>query len=152
MNKHPHAELMKQYAEDAMKTATPWRLWETRQKDNGGWCDLIQHPQWYLGSEYRRKPKVVKIDGVAFPVAITSTFNDSENQEYFTINVTDSGVAAARIKRSNMKVDKFQALLNQGMIFENAEDCKRYVEALTELNKKIISRLDENSQKENSNG
>lgn len=32
MNKHPHAELMKQYAEDAMKTATPWRLWETRQK------------------------------------------------------------------------------------------------------------------------
>lgn len=145
MNKHPHAELMKQYAEDAMKTATPWRLWETRQKDNGGWCDLIQHPQWYLGSEYRRKPKVVKIDGVAFPVAITSTFNDSENQEYFTINVTDSGVAAARIKRSSMKVDKFQALLNQGMIFENAEDCKRYVEALTELNKKIISRLDENS-------
>lgn len=127
MNKHPHAELMKQYAEDAMKTATPWRLWETRQKDNGGWCDLIQHPQWYLGSEYRRKPKVVKIDGVAFPVAITSTFNDSENQEYFTINVTDSGVAAARIKRSSMKVDKFQALLNQGMIFENAEDCKRYV-------------------------
>lgn len=113
-------------------------------KDNGGWYDLIQHPQWYLGSEYRRKPKVVKIDGVAFPVAITSTFNDSENQEYFTINVTDSGVAAARIKRSSMKVDKFQALLNQGMIFENAEDCKRYVEALTELNKKIISRLDEN--------
>ena len=149
MNKHPHAELMKQYAEDAMKTATPWRLWETRQKDNGGWCDLIQHPQWYLGSEYRRKPKVVKIDGVNFPVPIPSTFNDSENQEYFTINVTDSGVAAARIKRSSMKVDKFQALLNQGMIFKNAEDCKRYVDALTELNKKIISRLDENSQKEN---
>lgn len=67
-------------------------------------------------------------------------------------NVTDSGVAAARIKRSIMKVDKFQALLSQGMIFENAEDCKRYVEALTELNKKIISRLDENSQKENPNG
>lgn len=148
MNKHPHAELMKQYAEDAMKTATPWRLWETRQKGNGGWCDLIQHPQWYLGSEYRRKPKVVKIDGVAFPVPITSTFNDSENQEYFTINVTDSGVAAARIKRSSMKVDKFQALLNQGMIFENAEDCKRYVEALSELNNKIISRLYEKSGKE----
>ena len=152
MNKHPHAELMKQYAEDAMKTATPWRLWQIRQKDNGGWCDLIQHPQWYLGSEYRRKPKVVKIDGVVFPVPITSTFNDSENQEYFTINVTDSGVAAARIERSSMKVDKFHTLLNQGMIFENAEDCKRYVEALTELNKKIISRLDENPQKENSNG
>lgn len=66
--------------------------------------------------------------------------------------MTDSGIAAARIKRSSMKVDKFQALLNQGMIFENAEDCKRYIEALTELNKKIISRLDENSQKENLNG
>lgn len=95
---------------------------------------------------------MVEIDGVDFPVPIASTFNDSENQEYFTINVTDSGVAAARIKRSSMKVDKFQALLNQGMIFKNAEDCKRYVEALTELNKKIISRSNENSQKENSNG
>ena len=63
--------------------------------------------------------------------------------------MTDSGVAAARIKRSSMKVDKFQALLNQGMIFENAEDCKRYVEALSELNKKITSGFYENSQKEN---
>lgn len=152
MNKHPHAELMKLYAEDAMTTEHPWRLWEVRQKDIGAWSDLVRHPSWYLGSEYRRKPKVVEIDGVTFPVPITSTFNDSENQEYFTINVTDSGVAAARIKRSSMKVDKFHALLNQGMIFENAEDCKRYIEALTELNKKIISRLDENSQKENSNG
>lgn len=30
MNKHPHAELMKQYAEDAMMTEYPWRLWEVR--------------------------------------------------------------------------------------------------------------------------
>lgn len=32
MNKHPHAELMKLYAEDAMTTEHPWRLWEVRQK------------------------------------------------------------------------------------------------------------------------
>lgn len=149
MNKHPHAELMKLYAKDAMTTEHPWRLWEVRQKDIGAWSDLVRHPSWYLGSEYRRKPKVVEIDGVTFPVPITSTFNDSENQEYFTINVTDSGVAAARIKRSSMKVDKFQALLNQGMIFENAEDCKRYVEALSELNKKITSGFYEELEKEN---
>lgn len=140
MNKHPHAELMKQYAEDAMMTEYPWRLWEVRQKGTGEWYDLVEHPSWYLGSEYRRKPKAVEIDGVNFPVPITNTFNDSENQEYFTINVTDSGVVAARIECSSTKVNKFQALLNQGMIFENAKDCKRYVEALIELNKKIISR------------
>ena len=32
MNKHPHAELMKQYAEDARMTEYLWRLWEVRQK------------------------------------------------------------------------------------------------------------------------
>lgn len=92
---------------------------------------------------------MVEIGGVNFPVPITSTVNDSENQEYFTINVTDSGVAAARVRRCCLKVDKFQALLKQGMIFKNVEDCKRYIEALTELNKKIISHSDEDSEKEN---
>lgn len=58
MNKHPHAELMKQYAEDAMMTEYPWRLWEVRQKDIGAWSDLVRHPSWYLASEYRRKSKV----------------------------------------------------------------------------------------------
>ena len=28
MPKHIHAELMKQYAEDAMTTDEPWKLWE----------------------------------------------------------------------------------------------------------------------------
>lgn len=152
MAKHPHAELMKLYAEDAMTTDTPWRLWEVRQKDIGTWSALVRHPSWYLGSEYRRKPKLIKVEGIEFPVPVTTTFNDSENQEYFTINVTDSGVVAARVKRGCMKVDKFQALLKQGMIFEKAEDCKRYVEALTELNKKIISHSDEDPEKEKLNG
>lgn len=31
MNKHPHAELMKQYAEDAATTAEPYKLWLYRK-------------------------------------------------------------------------------------------------------------------------
>ncbi|MEK9497103.1 hypothetical protein V2H77_11680 [Photorhabdus sp. P32] len=38
MTKHAHAELMLQYAQDALKTNEPWKLWET---GNGkDWYDL----------------------------------------------------------------------------------------------------------------
>ena len=67
MTKHVHAELMMQYAKDAMTTDEPWSLWEVRQKDVGEWSDLVRHPSWYLGSEYRRKPEVIKVGDYEFP-------------------------------------------------------------------------------------
>lgn len=149
MNKHPHAELMKQYAEDAMRTATPWRLWEVRQKESTQWSQLTEPSLWSPNCEYRRKQKVIEIDGMKFPIPITTTNINSKNQEYFTIGLTDSGIVAARIKPCYMKADKFQALFKQGWIFEQIEDCELYIESLAELNKKVISYFHEDSQKEN---
>ena len=51
---HPHAELMKQYAEDAATRQDPWVLWEFN--DTGiGWYDLSKHPSWKSNCKYRRK-------------------------------------------------------------------------------------------------
>ena len=44
MAKHPHAELMMQYAEDAMETDEPWLLWQYRCE--GKWKQCLAHPSW----------------------------------------------------------------------------------------------------------
>lgn len=54
MPKHPHAELMLEYAKDAMETDKPWERWEF---NNGAWNCLFKHPSWAEEIEYRRKPK-----------------------------------------------------------------------------------------------
>lgn len=59
--KHPHAELMLEYAKDAMETDKPWERWEFKISENVGWQSFTEHcttgPSWDTNYEYRRKPK-----------------------------------------------------------------------------------------------
>jgi hypothetical protein len=55
--KHKHAELMMQYAQDAMTTDKPWELWEARAPRKHDWYTLKSDPCWSTDFEYRRKPK-----------------------------------------------------------------------------------------------
>jgi len=55
--KHVHAELMAQYAQDAMETDTPWERWE--RVHCGEWVDCLYHPGWFSGGKYRRKPQTI---------------------------------------------------------------------------------------------
>lgn len=61
---HKHAELMKQYADDAARYDEPWRYWQV--KFDGRWDDCLDHPSWWA-SEYRRKPKTININGHEVP-------------------------------------------------------------------------------------
>ena len=63
--KHIHAELMKQYAEDAMVTDKPWRLWE--RNVFGEWTQPLCSPSWHADCEYRRKPQTININGYEVP-------------------------------------------------------------------------------------
>ena len=56
---HVHAELMMQYAQDAMETDKPWELWEVRHHDK--WCGLSVNPNWHKPYDYRRKPKMINV-------------------------------------------------------------------------------------------
>lgn len=66
MTGHIHAELMKQYANDAATYKRPWELWECR-----GSCDywegLENNPHWYTDQQYRRKQKTININGFEIP-------------------------------------------------------------------------------------
>jgi len=56
--KHPHAESMKLYAEDAAETDKPWERWEMRNPARTQeWATLDSDVYWVRGFEYRRKNK-----------------------------------------------------------------------------------------------
>ena len=59
--KHKHAELMMQYAQDAMETSEPWELWEYSHASSNGWRNLDKMPSWRIGNDYRRKPKMISV-------------------------------------------------------------------------------------------
>lgn len=64
--KHPHAELMLQYAQDAMTTDTPWELWEVKYNIEDGWEVLLSSPTWNTLFAYRRKLKKKQIKFLAY--------------------------------------------------------------------------------------
>ena len=57
--KHKHAELMMQYAQDAMETDKPWERWEIFIKDS--WRDLGECFFFAKEEEYQRKPKMISV-------------------------------------------------------------------------------------------
>ena len=60
MSAHKHAALMALYAQDAMETDKPWERWEFSDTE-GFWATCGGHPVWNIGSDYRRKPRTIRI-------------------------------------------------------------------------------------------
>lgn len=74
MMKHIHADMMLQYAQDAMTSVAPHKLWEMRFGPNNKWLPLTGSPSWSVVREYRRKPlpQMVSIAGHVFEAPILS--------------------------------------------------------------------------------
>ncbi|MCW7764457.1 hypothetical protein [Photorhabdus luminescens] len=70
MTKHVHAELMMQYAQDALKTDKPWLMWERLHIEAVGWEQCLHNPGWNPEFKYRRKPEMITIGKVSFPKPI----------------------------------------------------------------------------------
>jgi hypothetical protein len=56
MSGHKHADLMLEYAKDALTNENPWKLWELRLDGSYEWSVLHANPEWRSDFEYRRKP------------------------------------------------------------------------------------------------
>lgn len=67
---HPHAALMKQYAEDAETHERPWELWEYKDAVLKTWKPCGYHPEWHSDNEYRRTADQPEIEyGEEYKVA-----------------------------------------------------------------------------------
>ena len=88
MARHKHADLMKQYAEDASKHEFPYIFWQCKVIDR--WHDLTKHPEWDYNTEYRRKPleqnELISVS-VKFMKPLTASdleFMDPDTTVYYT--------------------------------------------------------------------
>lgn len=83
---HIHAELMKQYAEDAAKSETPWKNWEFTYGSDNFWESADWHPSWDIGCKYRRKPKqkFIEFNGKKFEIFAEKP---ERGAEYWIVNV-----------------------------------------------------------------
>ena len=61
MDKHIHADLMLQYAQDAQETDKPWGRWEVYGTVTGRWISLDEGLYFMPGHQYRRKPKMLSV-------------------------------------------------------------------------------------------
>lgn len=88
--KHKHAELMLQYAQDAMTTDKPWELWEINTEPHSNWRTLTFAPSWLEGYEFRRKPKTytVTLNTEQLKEIIEACSNVGWENEDFTSGVT----------------------------------------------------------------
>lgn len=83
---HPHAELMAQYAEDAKETDRPWERWIFLSKY--GWLELGDHPTWNEGTQFKRKPRTININGYEVPEPVRS--KPESGAEVFMVNLNNS--------------------------------------------------------------
>jgi len=79
MTKHIHADLMMQYAKDAMESETPWDNWEIFDIVLNIWINLYCTPSWFEDVKYRRKQKRCYLNGIevpelGYPVGIGSKY------------------------------------------------------------------------------
>lgn len=95
MPAHKHAELMRQYAEDASRSETPWESWEYSLADTGeaSWSPLDEGPRWSAHVEYRRKPKKTIIIIIINGFEINEPVRDAlpYRAEYFLVLPTTGG-------------------------------------------------------------
>ncbi len=118
--KHPHAELMALYAQDAMTTDKPWELWECKSPRLGSsrWTGFVFHPSWDACCEYRRKP--VESDLEKYGVKTGDVWLLVEGGEAFLFLVTQQsprkgcyvqGLAIGEGGKGKVLFEKFECAL-----------------------------------------
>ncbi len=86
---HIHAAAMAEYAKDAAETDKPWERWEFCHM-RGEYQSLHSHPEWVEGNKYRRKPKVILINGHEVPEPCRTPFEIGD--AYWTFTFFFAGV------------------------------------------------------------
>ena len=86
--KHPHAELMIQYAQDALEHRSPELLWEYRTSAGQNWKQCIDCPTWQPVYQYRRKPRVFYINGHEVPEPVRTPLKNGD--QYFVPSLSHS--------------------------------------------------------------
>ena len=126
--KHKHAELMMDYAKDAMETNTPWKRWEF--SDAGIWRQLLCHPFWDSDTEYRRKPMTININGHEVPKAYRGVMRRSQFYPIPNLENSDHYTELNWLEDS-----RDQTAMERGLVHLTKEAARKHAEALLSFTK-----------------
>ena len=134
--KHKHAELMMQYAQDAMETDKPWELWEMRFPTNKTWSNCTDGDMHFsLQFEYRRKPKMISVtlangDVVSWPEPHRAELDNRD--AYYYVDVDGSVMGE---KWHGFAWDR--GTLSNGYIHLTKEAAEQHSHALFKINNQV---------------
>ena len=132
--KHKHAELMLQYAQDAMETSEPWELWEYSHSSSNGWRNLDKMPSWRIGNDYRRKPKMLSVtlangEVVSWPEAVKEL---SSGDDYWYI-----GASGGAHFDSYQICNTDNEIIRMGVAHLTKEAAEQHAAALHKINNQV---------------
>ena len=130
--KHKHAELMMQYAQDAMETDKPWERWEVFIKDS--WLDLGECFFFAKEEEYRRKPKMISVtlangEVVSWPEAVKEL---SSGDDYWYI-----GASGGAHFDSYQICNTDNEIIRMGVAHLTKEAAEQHADALRKINNQV---------------
>ena len=135
--KHKHAELMMQYAQDAMETDKPWERWQyNSNKDDFGFISCDKYTMaFYDDYEYRRKPKMVSVtlmDGevVSWPAPHCTELEYGDSYFY-----ADADGSVICVEWDGVEWDK--RTLADGWIHLTKEAAEQHAAALRKINNQV---------------
>ena len=131
--KHKHAELMMQYAQDAMETPRPWERWEVRHSDK--WSGLIAHPSWHEAHDYRRKPKMISVTLASGEVVSWPEPHKTELKHgdvYYTVSAN-----CYALQRQWGTVENDNGRLKMGSVYLTKEAAEQHSCALFKINNQV---------------
>jgi len=131
-NKHIHAELMMEYAKDAMETDKPWERWE-KCWDGYTWERLKDSPQWAIPCEYRRKKKTININGFDVPEPVKES-EVEHGASYYSFNLTDNKIWLIVWYDRSLQI----GLLELGILHHTMESAIKHREALLSFTKQGV--------------
>jgi hypothetical protein len=122
---HPHAALMRQYADDAAETNTPWERWEWKGEMNGpDWHPCLENPIWAPDYTYRRKPRTININGIEVPEPVREPL--VRDQVFYCPSVLDGASGVFFWKNDPWH----QGVLDSGLVHLTAKAAVTHAKAL----------------------
>lgn len=130
MPKHPHAENMALYAQDALETDEPWERWEM-SCERFTWSPLLSNPSWDEDISYRRKPRTITINGYEVPEPVQSMLDDGA--VYYVPDLGEENLTW-KTHWDGSEYDK--QCFDRGLIHPTKEAATVHAEALLSFTKK----------------
>lgn len=124
MPAHRHATSMRQYAEDAMKTETPWDRWEMSD-DAVRWTPCDYHPDWDTSMLYRHRPRTININGFEVPEPLRE-LPDSGN--VYLAQIAAMKPVTIQLQKFNRRI--VENWLKLGLLHETREAAYVHMKAL----------------------